>query len=290
MNEQIVQGRAYQAAREFCSGISGLRSRIPGFWEASNGDEISYPAGGHTSLARVEETSYWFKHRNAIIVSAVQQFPPRGLIVDVGGGNGYVSVGLRQAGFPSVVIEPGSAGAECAHQRGLPVLMAPFEKLELRPGCIPAAGLFDVLEHIEDDVGALAHLRVCLEREGRLYLTVPAFSWLWSAEDNYAGHFRRYTLSALRKLVASQGFEVEFSTYFFSALVGPIFALRSIPSWLKLKKAGKPPSVNVDHKLPSGTVGEGLSRSFTWEATRISRADSVPFGSSCLLVARRIGD
>ncbi|NJC06730.1 SAM-dependent methyltransferase [Sphingomonas kaistensis] len=290
MSRQTVSQQTLEAACDFSSGISGLRAPRPGFWEFSNGDGISYPPGGHTSLAHVEEASYWFKHRNAIISSVVQQFPPEGIIIDIGGGNGYVSLGLREAGFQSVVIEPGRAGAECAYGRGLPVLMAPFQDLEIPSASVGAAGLFDVLEHIEDDAAALGHLRASLKPAGRIYLTVPAFKWLWSTEDDYAGHFRRYTLASLSKLVSSAGFQVEFGTYFFSSLVAPIFALRSIPSWLRLTNAGSPSSVDADHRLPSGTIGKGFSRSFAWEADRISGRRSVPFGSSCLLVARRAPD
>jgi hypothetical protein len=165
--------------------------------------------------------------------------------------------------------------------------MAPFEKLDLPAGSITAVGLFDVLEHIENDAETLARLRTCLEPHGRIYLTVPAFDWLWSSEDELAGHFRRYTLKSLSKLVISQGFEVEFGTYFFAPLVAPIFALRSIPSYLKSGRPGQAARVEVDHKLPSGAAGRALSRLFSLEAKRISRGRLVPFGSSCLLVARR---
>jgi SAM-dependent methyltransferase len=290
MTRQPLTEQELTAARNFCAAIPGLHTRRPGFWEYNSTESVSYPAGGHTSLADVENTSYWFKHRNAIIGSVVRQFPPEGLIMDVGGGNGFVSVGLRERGFQTIVIEPGLAGAECAYGRGLPVLMAPFQDLEVPPQTVAAAGLFDVLEHLEDDAAALANLRTTLRPEGRIYITVPAFNWLWSTEDEYAGHYRRYTLASLKKLVASAGFQIEFGTYFFSSLVAPILALRSIPSRLKLARVGKPAAVDADHSLPSGTIGKALSRSFAWEAARASRGCSIPIGSSCLLVARRAPD
>jgi hypothetical protein len=51
----------------------------------------------------VEDSSYWFGHRNARIVELVRQFPPNGLIFDIGGGNGFVAKGLEEAGFATVV-------------------------------------------------------------------------------------------------------------------------------------------------------------------------------------------
>lgn len=274
--------------RKWAGRIPGLDERTPLFWEAAGAGDVSYPTGGHASFAAIEHTSYWFNHRNDVIASVVTRHPPRGTIVDVGGGNGYVSLGLRKAGFDSVVVEPGSVGAHCAHDRGLPVIMAPFEQLDVPPGSMTAAGLFDVLEHIEDDAAALRSLHAAMEPGGMLYLAVPAFTWLWSAEDVHAGHFRRYTRGGLAKLVAAQGFTVECATYFFSMLVPPVLALRAAPSRLGIR-VKEPSSTADDHKLPGGPVGKAMSRAMAWEAQRIAAGRAVPFGSSCLLVARRAG-
>ena len=53
--------------------------------------------------------------------------------------------------------------------------------------------MLDVLEHIEDDAGALAAARDALAPGGRLLLTVPAMPCLWSRHDEANCHFRRYT-------------------------------------------------------------------------------------------------
>ncbi len=53
----------------------------------------------------------------------------------------------------------------------------------LRIALIGAIGLFDVLEHIENEAGFLKQLREVLKTGGRLYLTVPAFRWLWSIRE-----------------------------------------------------------------------------------------------------------
>ena len=283
-----TEGSRHEDARLFSSMIPGLFQREASFWESSARREISFPAGGHASLAAVEQTSYWFNHRNTVIKSVVKRFPPEGMIVDIGGGNGYVSLGLKEAGFDSLVVEPGSSGANCAHGRGLPVIMAPYESLQVAPGSIAAAGLFDVLEHIDDDAGALRQLHAAIKPEGMLYLTVPAFNCLWSSEDVHAGHFRRYTIKGCSDLLTAQGFEVAFATYFFSALVAPIFVLRSIPTRLHLKTLDAASSTGNDHKLPEGLAGKAMSRHLQWEARRIAQGKNVRFGSSCLLVARRV--
>jgi SAM-dependent methyltransferase len=50
----------------------------------------------------------------------------------------------------------------------------------------------NVLEHIEDDLFALAQMRNSLAPGGNLALLVPAHQFLYGAFDHALGHFRRY--------------------------------------------------------------------------------------------------
>jgi SAM-dependent methyltransferase len=63
----------------------------------------------------------------------------------------------------------------------------------------------NVLEHIEDDVGALGVLRECLKPGGRLLLLVPAHPSLYGPMDRMAGHHRRYTRGMLRRRMEAAG-------------------------------------------------------------------------------------
>src|SRR4029077_8056724 len=53
-------------------------------------------------------------------------------------------------------------------------------------------GAFDVLEHLPDDPGALGPITGMLRPGGRLVVTVPAHTSLWSHVDVAACHQRRY--------------------------------------------------------------------------------------------------
>lgn len=270
--------------------ISSLSPRIAraedGFWRSRTIESVSYPESGHDACASVELTSYWFTHRNACIVSVLQRFTPDGPVLDVGGGNGIVSLAMNRAGFASVVLEPGHHGAHLAHQRGLPVIQATLQDADVAEGSVPAAGLFDVLEHIEDDRGTLGALHRVIRPGGWLYLTVPAYPWLWSNEDLGAGHARRYTLGSLTAKLAEAGFSVAYGTYMFAPLVPPILALRSLPS-LFGRVGGLRRPVASDHTLPPGAVGRAIGRLLERERDRIAAGGTVPFGSSVLVAARR---
>ncbi len=65
----------------------------------------------------------------------------------------------------------------------------------------------EVLEHIEDDRAALQNWFDLIRPGGHLLLSVPAHPHLFSAEDEMAGHFRRYSREPLMQLLQEIGFE-----------------------------------------------------------------------------------
>jgi SAM-dependent methyltransferase len=87
-----------------------------------------------------------------------------------------------------------------------------IEDLALR-GPFDCAVLINVLEHIEDDQGALASLAEMLADGGRLLLWVPAFEFLYSDFDRRIGHVRRYRVQELRSKVERTGLHVVRARY-----------------------------------------------------------------------------
>jgi hypothetical protein len=216
----------------------------------------------------------------------VGRTPPSGPIFDLGGGNGFVAKTLHDNGFATVLVEPGRVGCENAKARGLPVVArATAQSAGFRPGSLPAVGLFDVLEHIEDDREMLVWLLEKLTPGGRLYLTVPAFQVLWSYEDVHAGHFRRYRCKRIVELLTATGFRVDYSSYMFFPLVLPILISRTLPTRLGLRKSVSDETTQSEH-APMGQ--RALSRILAPESERIERGVRATFtGSSIILCATK---
>lgn len=66
---------------------------------------------------------------------------------------------------------------------------------------------FEVLEHIQDDVGALNEWAARLQPRGYVLISSPAFPEHWGPFDRFAGHYRRYGRDEFASLLVSAGFE-----------------------------------------------------------------------------------
>jgi SAM-dependent methyltransferase len=64
----------------------------------------------------------------------------------------------------------------------------------------------EVLEHIEDDRAALANWCDLVRPGGHIVISVPAHQRRFSAEDEMAGHFRRYEKPELQEKLMAAGF------------------------------------------------------------------------------------
>lgn len=249
---------------------------------------VSYPETGNEECFQVEDESYWFEHRNTCLLKAAELFPFEGTFYDIGGGNGFVAAAFQRSGCEVVLLEPG-LGAFNAVKRGVSrVVHCALDDAGFLPGTLDAAGAFDVVEHIEDDVAFLSGIRRLLRPGGRFYCTVPAMSALWSDEDIHAGHYRRYSKASLTDVMQKTGFEVEFLTGIFAWLTLPVFLLRALPFRLwggKAEKRGSVVAVQSDHTLP-GTISGLVGKLHQWELSRLGRRCPIPFGTSLLCVAR----
>lgn len=270
-----------------------LEQTADGEWRSKSLSTVSYPEWGNQACFDVEDSSFWFRHRNACILEAVSQYPPAGPLFDIGGGNGFVARAMQDAGLEVVLVEPGAAGIVNARRRGIQqVVHATLEDARFIPGSLPAIGLFDVVEHMEDDHKFLETIRIHLSSHGRIYLTVPAYQALWSEADVVAGHYRRYSRRVLRELIERVGFEVELATGFFRFLPPAILAMRVIPYRLGWKTPPEAQEVDTkmvrQHQVKNGLVGRTLSWIQQREVTGIRERRENKFGASWLVVARKV--
>lgn len=251
--------------------------------------EVSYPESGNDDFYQIEENSFWFRHRNNCIIESVKRHNKNKIFFDVGGGNGFVAKGLQENGFETVLLEPGLQGCLNAKKREIEtVICSTFENADFQKGSIENVGVFDVVEHIENDVEFLKEIYSFLEKDGLIYITVPAYNFLWSNDDKYAGHYRRYTVKELENKLKGIGYSIEYSTYIFSILVIPVFFFRTLPSLFNPKKKEKKMDDNKDdHTVKTGIVEKLINKVWQMELKRIKTGRKNRFGGSCFVIAKK---
>lgn len=272
-----------------------LRQDQHGIWVSSHAAEISYPSDGNSRCFQVEDRSFWFEHRNNVISNAVRDYSrsvDRKLdSIDIGGGNGLVSARLAADGQNVVLLEPGPEGALNAKtQRNLPnVICATLQDAKIQSASFDAAGAFDVIEHIEDDSAFVAKIATVVKPGGLFIATVPAHMWLWSNEDERAGHFCRYTKQSFVELL-EPFFVPIFVTYLFRPLVLPILLLRALPSRVGLSKSSNTVSDSTEHGADRGFISCLLRQALSREASKVNNRRNIATGSTVFLFGTRRGE
>lgn len=195
-----------------------------------------------------------------------------GPILEIGAGHGTFTGALAEIG-PVHAVEPGRhAGtvlaARFAGDDRVRVTAGVIDDVEREPA-YGSAVMINVLEHIEDDVGALRELRARLRPGGRIAIWVPAFELLFSDFDRKLGHHRRYRKAGLRSVVEAAGFRVTDIRY----VNAPGFF-----SWLLITRL-------LRREPTSGPLVTIFDRFVVPVIRRLEAIVAPPFGQSILLVA-----
>ena len=147
--------------------------------------------------------------------------------------------------------------------------------------------LFDVLEHVEDDSGVLSEVFRLLRPEGHLLISVPAHAWLFSRNDEIAGHHRRYNRRDLQGLFKAAGLDLVRCSYantlLFPAIAIFLLLARGLTA-LGLS-ARDSERTNLSWRVPA-PIENLLYLAFTSELV-LSRHWDLPLGHSIVAIARR---
>jgi SAM-dependent methyltransferase len=234
----------------------------------------------------VEDVHWWFVGRRRILLSILNRYLGTGAtnarqILDVGCGTGTMLTHLARFGHARGVDMDLEAVGYC-HDRGLQdVTQSGAGSLPFDKDSFDLVTALDVVEHIDDDLGALREMRRVLKPGGLLLLTVPAYRFLWGRQDDINLHKRRYTARDLRNRLQAAGFDVQRLTYMNSILFPAIAAIRLVRHVLP-----EPPKLESDFAFPAPQpLNVVLSAIFGSERYVLTRFD-IPFGVSIMALAR----
>jgi SAM-dependent methyltransferase len=251
-----------------------------------------YDPEHYGNLAVIEDRHFWFRARNAAIRALAAQicasFTPGYRALEVGCGTGNVLRHLEEIcrGGTVTGMDLFDQGFQFARQRSKCPLVQGDASLPPFACEFQLIGMFDVVEHVPDDVSLLGDVFRLLAPGGALLVTVPAHMSLWSYFDEVSHHCRRYEMEELRRRLTEAGFELEFLSEYMCS-VAPFVWLRRRMIGNSRSGANRGANIVKDelriYPLVNGTFSLLLNQEVRW----LSARRRLPFGASLIAIARR---
>ena len=243
----------------------------------------------YEEMYQMELRHWWFAAKHSIVLALLEAFRPgerpdrRMRVADLGCGCGAMLSKLVAGGYDAVGVDTSDLALEFCRARGVPVVKGHLPgEVDLPDASLDAVLMLDVLEHIEDDQAALTSATNLIKPGAIFVCTVPAYSWLWTARDEFHHHKRRYSkrdlVERLRSVDGLQIVHVSFmNTFLFPLALGGRL----------LAKALDRHDEATDLSIPRFGLNRLLQAIFEAERYLLTRRWYLPFGLSLVAVARK---
>jgi len=237
----------------------------------------------YRQMAELDQRHWWYRARRRVLADLIRREvrpPANARILELGCGTGHNLPMLGEFGELDA-LELDEEARSIAEQRlGRTVMSSPLPELAGVPDRhYDLIAALDVIEHIDDDAGALDAIAAKLKPGGKFVMTVPAHPWMWSAHDVVNHHKRRYSQARLKQLVDNSPLRLEKIGYF-NSLLFPLAAAERLASKLRGKE-------DADVKLPSAPLNSLLETVFAAERHLVGRLP-LPPGVSLFAVSAAI--
>ncbi|MGB9715882.1 MAG: class I SAM-dependent methyltransferase [Thermodesulfovibrionales bacterium] len=228
------------------------------------------------TIREAEKKHFWFNARRKWIFDKVKKFiPPPANFLEVGCGSGNVSNFLSQKGYKVTGCEYYSEALNIAYAGFLKV-QGNADNLPFKDNTFDIVGLFDVIEHLQDDITPLKQAVRVLKKNGIIVVTVPAREELWSWFDEMSSHKRRYTIKMIKNiLIAKMNLKLLLAEYMFMSLYVPLKFIRR--------------QHQKDNELfRINEVANVLLKSFFHIERFLSKMFPLPIGTSLIAIAQKV--
>jgi SAM-dependent methyltransferase len=200
---------------------------LPAIMTGRKVEPVPMQASFYAEYLEIEDSHWWFRGRRLVLADLLRRHVDSRLrLLDVGSSGGSVTQALMELGPVTACDLDLRSAAAAGRWPGLSPVVGRAEALPFEDHSFDLVTAFDVIEHIDDDLGALQEIARVVRPTGAVAIAVPAYEWMWGRQDEVNGHRRRYTRWLLRRRLEAAGLHVERMTSFNSFLFPPIATIR----------------------------------------------------------------
>ena len=240
--------------------------------------------------AEIQHTHWWYLARSEILESILKTYldtDRNRKLLDLGCGPGQMRTMLSQFGELFSTDFSLTALEFCGDQSLDHLVLADGMELPLASRSMDIVCAFDVLEHFKDDAQCISEINRVLKPNGFLFLTVPAYQWLWGRQDIVSHHFRRYHAKQVEELLTEVNLQILKLTYFNTILFPPIALIRLAYRLINFTVGLQEASGSSDFSIPHSSLLNTLCWNLFRSEKKILRRQNFPFGVSILCVSQK---
>ena len=229
------------------------------------------------------EVHWYYQSKILPLISYTRKLLSNGVpltIVDVGSGSGFFAISLEKEFRDKIkkvyLVDINYTAEEIAATKNDKIQKTLRIPNEIENGLVI---LMDVLEHLEDDLKMLQDIKAASKgNNNHFFITVPAFYSLWSGHDVYLGHYRRYKIDTLNKVLNEAKYNIENTYYLYGSLFPMVWTVRKMQNMLKQKEA-------TSNMKPFSPLLNKVLLGITSIDMKLATANKV-FGVSCVSQGR----
>lgn len=191
----------------------------------------TFVVDAHSKLREYEDKYFWFSERKHLIHYIIKHiFSGINSYCEIGCGGGYLLSGINNVIHDAKIYgtEIFISGLKIAKNRCPEVNYFQSDIMNFPyTNEFDLIGIYDVIEHLDHDEKAIKSIYDAITVGGGAIITVPQHQWLWTANDVYSCHKRRYSKKELIAKCKHAGFEIIRTTSYTSLLL-PAFIVNCI--------------------------------------------------------------